>query len=118
MSTITNDQQKELLLLSNTAWKSLRADMKTHYRLGTEVAETHKFLLALTSEQWQNLEAKLESLRYAHKDKLNELRKQAKVVASRNNKREYMRQYMQRYRARKEQPDGQGSRQDGGGVSD
>lgn len=118
MYTISNEQQKELLLLSSFKWKNLRSDMRTHYRLGTEVPEQYQHLLALTSEQWQTLEAKLDSLRYANKEKLDELRKAARAKISRENKREYMRLYMQKYRSRKEQPDGQGSRQDGGGVSD
>lgn len=118
MDLISNEQQKELLLLSNTRWKELRADMKTHYRLGTDVSTEHQFLLSLSSEQWHTLETKLDSLRYAHKEKLQALRKQARAVTSRHNKREYMREYMQRYRARKEQSSGQGSRQVGGGVSD
>lgn len=111
MSTISNEQQKELLLLSAFRWKNLRADMKTHYRLGTEVPEQYQHLLALTSEQWHTLEAKLDALRYANREKLEELRRAARLKASRDNKREYMRKYMKKYRSIKEQTDGQGSRE-------
>lgn len=114
MNLISNEQQKDLLLLSASRWKQLRADMKTHYRLGTDVPDEYKYLLALSNEQWQTLDIKLDSLRHAHKEKLQALRKQARAAVSRQNKREYMRNYMQRYRAKQEPTDGQGSREGGG----
>ena len=113
MSSITNDQQKELLLLADSKWRTLRTEMRAHYKLGTDLTTDHRYLLALTNEQWHTLEAKLADLRYAHRDKLSALRKKAKAEASRLKKREYMRQYMHTYRTKKEQTNGQGSRESG-----
>lgn len=110
---LTQEQQKQLLLLGNSKWKELRLAVKTHFTDGSHMPEPYAFLLALSCEQWQTLESKLEALRHAHKDKLQELRKQSKAQAARERKRNYMRGYMKKYRQKEPTGDGQDSGQVG-----
>lgn len=106
---MTSEQQKQLLLLTNAKWKELKGEVKAHFSLGTDLPEPYVFLLALTGEQWQTIEAKLDALRHAHKDKLKDLRRQAKAAGARDRKRTYMREYMKKYRQKEPTGNGQDS---------
>lgn len=114
MIPLTNDQQKQLLLLTNSAWLKLRSEMKKHYKLGSCMPLTFPFLLALTSEQWQTVDMKLSRLRVINQEALQTLRRDTRKKQSKQNKTEYMRSYMQRYRQQKGASNGQISNQGSG----
>jgi hypothetical protein len=111
---LTNEQQKQLLLLTETDWKKLRSDMKKHFAYGTDVT-TFPFLLALTNEQWQTIDLKLTQLRSVNKETLRILRRETRQQLRKSKKTEYMRYYMQRYRQQNRgAPNGQVSNQGSG----
>ena len=101
MTQLTKDQQKQLLMLTDSRWRRLRADMKRHFRLGINIDVDHTFLLALTSEQWQTVDKEITGLRIHNKDVLTSLRRETRQQTSRARKTEYMREYMKNYRQRK-----------------
>lgn len=111
MTHLTKEQQKQLLLLTDTNWRQLRADMRKHYRLGIDMTSEYTFLLALTSKQWQSVDKEITRLRVDNKDLLTSLRRETRQQSSRSRKTEYMREYMKNYRQRKEAPHGQISNQ-------
>ena len=114
MIPLTNEQQKQLLLLTDAAWKRLKSLMKNHYKLGGCMASEFPFLLALTSEQWQTVDMKLSRLRVINQEALQTLRRDTRKKQSRQNKTEYMRSYMQRYRQQQGASNGQISDQGSG----
>ena len=111
MMHLTKEQQKQLLMLTDTKWKQLRVGMRRHFRLGIDMTNEYTFLLALTSEQWQTVDKEITRLRIHNKDVLTSLRRDTRLQTSRARKTEYMREYMKNYRQRKEAIHGQISNQ-------
>lgn len=107
MTRLTKEQQKQLLMLTESKWKGLQSDMRKHFRLGINIPSDYTFLLALTSEQWQSVDKELTRLRIDNQGVLSSLRKETRQQARRVKKTEYMREYMKNYRQRKEAPYGQ-----------
>lgn len=111
-NSLTKEQEKTLLLLTDSKWASLQKTMKNHYKLGSCIPLAYGFLVALTNEQWQTVDLVLTKLRVKHEDVLNLMRKKVRSEQNKTKKSEYMREYMQRYRRKVRCKHGQGSNQD------
>lgn len=89
---------KELLLLSGSKWRSVKAAVSMYYKYGTYPDIIPDFVLHTPAADWKRFASGLDKLREAHADKYEAIRERRRHEARKLYKREYMRKYMRERR--------------------